>query len=241
MRPERVKLCEIRDIFFGPLTHLYAGIDRERQEPNHVMVGYEASWHCHCSNPGLEDTMAEVLRSFDEPIGDDAGQFHARVVGRLATDGMWEGWLEFVPLDARGADALISAVESRQPEHEHLEYWASGLSVVYAEGALQRARRPATARTRVIETSASEAPARSLRPAPPRVVGTEPVLDPFEVGSHSLDILAQELHALGRARLLNLIVAYQMSPREDDLQQLTDAQLISVIVASVKAQLDRPK
>jgi len=137
---------------------------------------------------------------------------------------------------------LISAVESRQPEREHLQYWASGLSVVYAEGSLQRARRPLTVRTHLIETPASKAPAPRIRTMPLRVVGTEPVLDPFEVGSHSLDILRQELHALGRARLLNIIVAYEMNPQKGDLQQLTDAQLISLIVAAVEAALvDKPK
>ena len=201
------------------------------------MVGFEAARGTAIARIGRGDIMAEVLRSFDEPIRDDSGEYHARVVGRLAKDHMWEGWLEFVPLDEPSADALISAVESRQPEREHLEYWASGLSVVYAEGALQRARRPTTVRTHVIETPVSEAPAPSIRSTPPRVVGTDPVLDPFEVGSHSLDILAQELHALGRARLVNMIVAYKMNLRGNDLQQLTDEQLISLIVASVQAAL----
>ncbi len=183
--------------------------------------------------------MAEVLRSFDEPIRDESGEYHARVVGRMANDGMWEGWFEFVPLEGRSPDALVSAVESRQPEHEHLEYWASGLSVVYAEGALQRARRPTTVRTHLIETPASDAPAPRIRPTP-RAVGTESILDPFEVGSHSLDILAQELHALGRARLINMIAVYEMNPRGNDLRQLTDAQLIALIVASVEAALIGP-
>ena len=186
------------------------------------------------------DTMAEVLRSFDEPIRDESGEYHARVVGRMANDGMWEGWFEFVLLEGRSPDALVSAVESRQPEHEHLEYWASGLSVVYAEGALQRARRPTTVRTHLIETPASDAPAPRIRRTAPRTVGTESILDPFEVGSHSLDILAQELHALGRARLVNMIAVYEMNPRGNDLRQLTDAQLIALIVASVEAALIDP-
>jgi len=181
--------------------------------------------------------MAEVLRSFDEPIRDDSGEYHARVVGRLAKDGMWEGWLEFVPLEGRNDDALISAVESRQPERKHLDYWASGLSVVYAEGALQRARRPTTVRTHLIETPASDAPSPRIRTTPPRTVGTEPILDPFEVGSHSLDILVQELRALGRARLLNIIVAYELNPGGDDIERLTDAQLITLIVVAVEAEL----
>src|SRR5829696_9661789 len=73
--------------------------------------------------------MSAVLRSFDEPIRDESGAYHARVVGRHAEDGMWEGWMEFVPLEGQG-ETLISPVESRQPEQEHLRYWASGLSLV---------------------------------------------------------------------------------------------------------------
>jgi hypothetical protein len=184
--------------------------------------------------------MSEVIRSIDEPILDNSGEYHARVVGRLADDGMWEGWLEFVPL--AGGRALISAVESRQPEREHLEYWASGLSVVYAEGALERTRRPTTVRTHVIETPASESPAPRSVPTSSRVAGTKPILDPFEVGSHSLDILDQELRALGRARLLNMIVVYELNPKGTDLQTLTDEELITLIVAGVKAALlDRTK
>jgi hypothetical protein len=60
--------------------------------------------------------MAEVLLSFDAPVADDSGTYHARVVGRRADDGMWEGWLEFDPLDREG-ETLVGPVESRQPEN----------------------------------------------------------------------------------------------------------------------------
>jgi hypothetical protein len=184
--------------------------------------------------------MSEVLRSFEEPIRDDSGEYHARVIGRLANDHMWEGWLEFVPLDGGSTDVLvISPVESRQPEREHLAYWASGLTVVYAEGALQRARRPIIVRTRVAEGPASDAPAPRNISEMPRYAGPEPVLDPFEVGSRSLDILAQELRALGRARLLNIIAAYNLNSGGTDLRQFTDAQLITRIVLAVEARLLR--
>jgi hypothetical protein len=63
------------------------------------------------------------------------------------------------------------------------------------------------------------------------------VLDPFEIGSHSLDILAQELRALGRARLLNIIAAYDLNSGGPDLQQFTDAQLVARIVGAVEARL----
>ena len=179
--------------------------------------------------------MAEVLRSFDDPIRDESGVYQARVVGRHAPDGMWEGWFEFIPKD--GSEAVVSAVESRQPERDHLLYWASGLTAVYAEGALQRARRPVTVRTRIIEVPVSDAPKPRTPVVAPRAAGPEPVLDPFEIGGKSLDILAKELHAIGRARMLNIIAAYDLNPAGTDLQGFSDAQLVSFIVASVEASL----
>lgn len=181
--------------------------------------------------------MSEVLRSFNESIRDASGEYHARVVGRPATDGMWEGWFEFVPLAGDRSEPLVSSVESRQPKREHLAYWAEGLSQIYAEGALQRARRPVTVRARAIEMPVSHEPAPRIVTLPPRVVGPEPVMDPFDVGSKSLDVLAQELGALGRPRLLNIIAAYDLNPRGEELQAMSDAQLITFIVVSVETAL----
>jgi len=175
--------------------------------------------------------MAEVLRSFDEPIRARGLAYRARVVGRLAEDGMWEGWLEFIP--ESGSGAAISAVESRQPERAHLAYWATGLSAVYAEGALERALNPITVRTQVVEAPVSDGPAPRVVISRPPVRGPEPILDPFEVGSRSLDILAQELLALHRPRLMNIIVAYDLNPAGEDLNTLTEAQLVQFIVTVV--------
>jgi hypothetical protein len=180
--------------------------------------------------------MAEVLVSFDHPVRDNGGVYHARAVGRLANDGMWEGWLEFVPAD--GGDVLVTGVESRQPERIHLDYWATGLTHVYLEGALNRARRPNAMRVTVPDTPASSEPARvehvitSTMPRSP-----EPVLDPFEVGSRSLDILKQELRALNRARLANIITAYELNPGTEDVSWMSDAQLAHFIVTAVETRL----
>ena len=59
--------------------------------------------------------MAEVLMSFNAPARDALGEYRARAIGRAAPDGMWEGWLEFIPLDGNG-EVLITSAESRQPE-----------------------------------------------------------------------------------------------------------------------------
>ena len=187
--------------------------------------------------------MAQVLRTFDEPIRDASGAYHARVVGRLAADGMWEGWLEFVPEDGRTSEPLVSPAESRQPEYEHLAYWATGLTPVYAAGALSRAKSPIAVRTRIVETPLSEAPAKKSVTTTVRepFSGPAPILDPFEVGARSLDILAQELGALGRARLLHIIAGYHLNPSGEDLSWMTDAQLIRFITTAVETRLSQPR
>ena len=81
---------------------------------------------------------------------------------------------------------------------------------------------------------------RRLRPVtttPVHVVGPEPVLDPFEVGRRNLDILRQELHALDRPRLLNIIAAFDLNPASKDVMALSDEQLVTFIVVAVEAQM----
>jgi hypothetical protein len=182
--------------------------------------------------------MAEVLRSFTDTIRDGDGEYHARVVGRAAADGRWEGWMEFVPLTP-GGETLISPVESRQPEREHLVYWASGLSTIYAEGALRRAQRPVVVKTRVTELPASDAPAPRFVTTTERVMAPDTIFDPFEAGARNLDILRQELAALGRGRLVNIIAAYAIDTRGLSVHRASDAQLIELIVEAVEDSLVR--
>jgi len=181
--------------------------------------------------------MAEVLRTFDTPINDGVNGYLARAIGRKAPDGMWEGWLEFVPT-AKSAEVIVGGVESRQPEREHLAYWASGLSPVFLEGAFERARRPVTVHVRNVELPYSSAPepravtvSRVIPPPRP-----EPVLDPFEIGGRNPDLLRQELGALNRPRLLNIIAAFDLNPAGEDLSGMTDHQLSHFIVFSVETR-----
>lgn len=181
--------------------------------------------------------MAEVLTSFETPVSDRLGTYYARAVGRHAEDGMWEGWLEFTPIDG-ASEVLVGRIESRQPERHDLVYWATGLTPVFLEGALHRARTPVTVRVRAVELPASSAPAprtvTTTRVMPP---GPEPVLDPFEIGGRSLDVLRQELGALNRPRLVNIIAAFDLNPGGEDVSWMSDRQLIQFIVTAVEAQM----
>jgi hypothetical protein len=82
--------------------------------------------------------MVEVIRVIEESLVNQDVSYRAQVVGRQRADEQWEGWIEFVPV-AGAANPIRSPRETTQPEREALRYWASGLSGVYLEGALQRA------------------------------------------------------------------------------------------------------
>jgi hypothetical protein len=87
--------------------------------------------------------MAETLVKFDEPIADpQGGKYFAQAMGLRRDDGLWVGWLEFLPVD-ESRESLRSGRETTQPSRDTLVYWADGLSRVYLGGALERAQRAA--------------------------------------------------------------------------------------------------
>src|SRR5512134_3226448 len=85
--------------------------------------------------------MAEVLVEFTDPVdSEDGSRYIARACGGEADHGRWHGWIEFIP--TTGGEVLRSGRETTQPNRQDAIYWATGLTAVYLEGALQRALRP---------------------------------------------------------------------------------------------------
>jgi len=102
--------------------------------------------------------MAEILFQFDTPlVVTDGPSYLPRACGREAENGLWEGWIEFLPDD--GSAVLSSRRETLQPNREAVVYWATGLTPIYLEGALARTleprRRPAAAPASVYARPAS--------------------------------------------------------------------------------------
>ena len=87
--------------------------------------------------------MDAVMMQLSDTVSDKRGTFHALVMARERNDGRWEGWLEFVPAD-KDSCRYATPIETRQHDRVTMERWASGLTVVYADGALARARTPLT-------------------------------------------------------------------------------------------------
>ena len=85
--------------------------------------------------------MAEVLLEFAEPVTSEDGRiFVARACGSEMNGGLWQGWIEFVPVG--GGEPLRSARATTQPNRQDTVYWATGLTPVYLDGALRRTLRP---------------------------------------------------------------------------------------------------
>lgn len=84
--------------------------------------------------------MSETLVKFDEAISDSTGtRYFVEAMGRQREDGLWEGYLEFLPVNDR-TGRIVSDRETTQPNRDAVDYWAQGLSRVYLSGALDRAR-----------------------------------------------------------------------------------------------------
>jgi hypothetical protein len=177
--------------------------------------------------------MAEVILQFQTQLrGRDDRVYGVQACGRERPDHTWEGWLEFAPLD--GSDPVISERETTQPNREDLEYWASGLTDPYLDGALIRALtvtkpvRPAPPP----ESPASDAPAPHVRPAPATSASAPAaVLDPFHVYAEGDEVLRGQLHALSASQLRNIVRAYHMSDQgAHELERMREPELIRIIM-----------
>jgi hypothetical protein len=177
--------------------------------------------------------VAVLLRTFDERIDDPSGsRYRPRVCGRERDDGSWEGWLEFVPED--GTPVLRSERETTQPNRTDVEYWASGLSQVDAEGALARTLEPA----RPVRAVRRDRPAYG-GPAPQRRgAGPVAILDPFSVYRRGGgELLRRELSALDAWHLRNIAAHYRLvDGRRADPEREPKPVLIARIVSGVAAR-----
>jgi hypothetical protein len=178
--------------------------------------------------------VGETLLRYQRPVlAEHGAAYEARACGAPTDSGTWEGWIEFVPAD--GGAAVRSPRETTQPNRTDLEYWATGLTAVYLEGALRRA----------LDIPLHAAPASASRPSvfpgpAPRPGGTtagaESVLDPFSVYQKGEALLRRQLAALSPWHLVNIITAYALS--DDDaaaLSRRSAAELIETIVMGVRA------
>lgn len=189
--------------------------------------------------------MAEVLVEFGSRIrGPDGRLYAVQACGRPRDDGLWEGWLEFLPLD--GAAPVITRRETTQPNRPDLLYWATGLTDPYMDGALLRTlRRPPTRRMASRPTGPVAAGpgdpgyARQAAAAAPVTA----VLDPFHVHAEGADVLRSQLRALSADQLRNIVMAYSLAEElhPTTLDRMTEAELAALILLAVEQRVARKR
>ena len=177
--------------------------------------------------------MAEVLVEFsDVVLMRDGRTYRARVAGAESGNGMWRGWIEFVSTDGT---VVASGRETTQPNREDTFYWATGLTEVYLEGALDRALNPHTGGA-LTDTGPvmHESVSTSHQPH------TESVLNPFSAYRKGELMLRRQLQALSSWHLVNIITAHDLSEQDPaDLSTSDHEVLIELIVLQVRERLAR--
>ena len=176
--------------------------------------------------------MAEVLLEFDTPVTSEHGRTYiARACGDEMDDGVWQGWIEFLPVGE--GEPVRSGRETTQPNREDTVYWATGLTPVFLEGSLRRALNPLMRPlAREILPAIFDSPAPNSRVAPPN---GEAVLNPFSVYRKGEPLLRRQLSALSGSHLVNIITKHQLSDRDPALLAATEpADLVEVIISSVR-------
>src|SRR5262249_13191836 len=164
--------------------------------------------------------------------------FTAQACGREREDGLWEGWLEFVPHD--GSAVLRSQRETTQPNLADLEYWATGLTPIYLQGALERTLTPPPA----VVAPPPVTPAYD-GPAPPHTsvadagdVAADPVLNPFSAHGKGRGLRRGQPGAPSARHLRAIIAGADLGARAGGpLDALSTAELIELIVDAVRARL----
>ncbi len=175
--------------------------------------------------------MAQTLVRFDTLVIHEGRHYRAQACGRERENGQWEAWLEFE--DMTSGEILRSQRETTQPNQTDAAYWATGLTPVYLQGALDRILHvPISREPEPIAPPFFDGPAPRRR----AVTSTrQAILDPFSVYDKSPDLLAQELTALRGWHLRQIIRDFELADDSDAfLEGLTEPELGSLIMQRVR-------
>ncbi len=182
--------------------------------------------------------MAEVLVEYREHVTSASGTTYvARACGAETDSGTWQAWLEFV--EPLGGETLRSGRETTQPNRVDTLYWATGLTAVYLEGALERALHPIARPAAALEPTPFEppmAPAGTVVREPPQSAS---ILNPFSVYRKGETLLRHQLAAFSVWHLVNILQAHRLSDQPAAvLNALPAADLIEMIISGVRRQTE---
>ena len=184
--------------------------------------------------------MSETLVVFQSAIvGPDGERYEGRACGREVPSGLWEGWIEFTPL--AGGAVVRTERETTQPNRTDTEYWATGLTPVYLEGALKRALGEVLGGSSTSSNSSAATPAladlsnSSAAPA----TAHDSILNPFSVYNKGEALLRRQLGALSAWHLVNIVLDFDLSDLGvEALNRMPQPTLADLIVTSVRHRVE---
>ena len=183
----------------------------------------------------MPETLLQFPRSIAAP---DGTLYEARACGAPMDATMWQGWIEFIPIG--GGEPLRSPRETTQPNRTDTEYWATGLTDVYLEGALRRAIEPPPISVPPLPPQPSVFSRPAASTVPPNDAAPMSILDPFSVYEKGESLLRKQLSALSAWHLVNIAREYELTELPvDALNRMPAVELIEVIVGGVRREMER--
>jgi hypothetical protein len=180
------------------------------------------------------ETLVQLTTEITSPEGT---KYEARACGAPMSDGSWQGWIEFVPI--HGGVPVRTPRETTQPNRTDTQYWGTGLTPVYLEGALARAlRKPgAPAEVPIARSSIFEAPA----PFTASIGTRESLINPFSVYEHGEAHLRKQLSAFAAWHLVNIAREFELTDLDvDTLNHMRSAELVELIANAVRDGVESP-
>ena len=136
--------------------------------------------------------MSELIADLPYRLVDPRGEeYDVSVAGEPRTDGRWEGWLEYVPVD--DSAPLITPTETTQATRSALVHWGETLAETYVQGAFARAAAAEGA------PSGSRVVARRIVANDMATVITDALPDPFLLFDSGRTAMRAQLTALPRS------------------------------------------
>ena len=167
--------------------------------------------------------MSKILADLDTTIVSLKGdEYYVQVIGEHLATGVWEAWLEFVPLDD-ALEVLRTTTETTQTTREDVVRWSETLTQVYLQGAFARA----------VDVSDGGSVVRDYETV---IADVGVPFDPFEVLPLGKAALRARLRVLTRPELLAIIQSFDLNPAGKSLTRLSDSQLVTFIVTAVEVQ-----
>jgi hypothetical protein len=181
--------------------------------------------------------MSEMIADLPYRVIDTEGdEYYVSVAADVRTDGRWQAWLEYMPLDE--SDPLLTPIETTQQNRADIVRWAETLTETYVEGAFRRAVHAPADVLAVLRDRMSVAEAAAEAAIE---IDRGDVTDPFAMYQSGRPAMKARLSALPVGSLRQMIVDFGLNRAGKSLSWLNRNQLVTFIITATEVQIAQGK